>query len=248
MPTKLGDPAVLLPRRFSQQKVTVRRLRELTRGGRLRLRREGRLSISRRSGTTPEYIEACHGSGLRSCRHNVAAAERNSSGSSQAVPGGVAHRKLDAEPICHRARAALGGRQALAAQNRRRRSGTFSWRRAEEMAIHIGSDRIQKNINLLTLEGKPVPVLDIAQGIGSAGPCRFPRTGHPVLLFLWAHWCSDCKNEVAIVQKLMANTDHASGVVAPTQHYGYFGGQRPPDWRRSTSSGRREVRCGTGRA
>jgi thiol-disulfide isomerase/thioredoxin len=56
--------------------------------------------------------------------------------------------------------------------------------------------------------------------------------GHPVLLFLWAHWCSDCKNEVAIVQKLMANYGpRGLVVVAPTQHYGYVAGGQdaPPD-------------------
>ncbi|MDQ2948122.1 MAG: hypothetical protein M3Y27_19670, partial [Acidobacteriota bacterium] len=41
--------------------------------------------------------------------------------------------------------------------------------------------RIQKNINLLTLVGKPAPEMDPND------------VGKPVLLFLWAHWCSDCK-------------------------------------------------------
>jgi thiol-disulfide isomerase/thioredoxin len=43
-----------------------------------------------------------------------------------------------------------------------------------------------------------------------------------VLMFLWAHWCPDCKQEVAIVQKLeQAYGAKGLVVIAPTQHYGY---------------------------
>src|ERR1019366_2541298 len=41
--------------------------------------------------------------------------------------------------------------------------------------------RIHKNLDLLTLEGQPAPELDASYH------------GSPVLLFLWAHWCGDCK-------------------------------------------------------
>src|SRR5580698_9923289 len=41
--------------------------------------------------------------------------------------------------------------------------------------------RIQKNINLLSLEGKRAPALENV---------TMP-TGKPVMLFFWAHWCSD---------------------------------------------------------
>ncbi len=62
-------------------------------------------------------------------------------------------------------------------------------------------DRVQKNLNLLTLEGKLLcPCSSISQGIGTRKPLPLSaHRGHPVLLFLWAHWCSDCKgNEIAI--------------------------------------------------
>jgi thiol-disulfide isomerase/thioredoxin len=87
-------------------------------------------------------------------------------------------------------------------------------------------DRIQKNINLLTLEGKPAPVLDISPSIGTRKPVPLSaHRGHPVLLFLWAHWCPDCKAEVEVVEKLMAKYGpRGLVVVAPTQHYGYVAG------------------------
>jgi thiol-disulfide isomerase/thioredoxin len=83
--------------------------------------------------------------------------------------------------------------------------------------------RLQKNLNLLTLEGKPVPALDTSESVGNVKVLPLTaHKGHPVLLFLWAHWCPDCKAEVAVIEKLEAAYG-AKGlvVVAPTQRYGY---------------------------
>jgi thiol-disulfide isomerase/thioredoxin len=86
--------------------------------------------------------------------------------------------------------------------------------------------RLQKKLNLLTLEGKPVPELDVAEGIGDRKPLPLSaHRGHPVLVFLWAHWCPDCKKEVDIVQKLeQVYGPKGLVVVAPTQRYGYVAG------------------------
>ena len=145
----------------------------------------------------------------------------------------LSKRKVDAEPQLP---LALGASievqaQALAAQGERDQAVAFlngELKRWEGTSIR---DRIQKNLNLLTLEGKPVPELDVAQSIPGHKALPFSaHRGHPVLVFMWAHWCSDCKNEIAIVQKLQ----HTYGprglvVVAPTQHYGYVaGGQDAP--------------------
>ena len=80
--------------------------------------------------------------------------------------------------------------------------------------------RIQKNINLLSLEGKRAPALE-----GASLPA-----GKPALLFFWAHWCSDCKYEGPIVAKVR-DEFAAKGftVLMPTQKYGYIGaGQDAP--------------------
>jgi thiol-disulfide isomerase/thioredoxin len=80
--------------------------------------------------------------------------------------------------------------------------------------------RIQKNINELSLEGKPAPAL--------AG-MSIPK-GKPALLFFWAHWCPDCKGEAADLKKLKAEFVPKGLVfLAPTQKYGYIaGGQDAP--------------------
>jgi thiol-disulfide isomerase/thioredoxin len=82
--------------------------------------------------------------------------------------------------------------------------------------------RIQKNINLMTLEGKPAPPLDVSHWLGTRPLQLAALKGHPVLLFFWAHWCGDCKAEVPILARLM-ETYGPKGLVlvGPTQLYGY---------------------------
>jgi thiol-disulfide isomerase/thioredoxin len=77
------------------------------------------------------------------------------------------------------------------------------------------SDRIQKNINLLSLVGNPAPAL---RGV------TIPK-GKVALLFFWAHWCPDCKAEVQVLRQLKSEfTSKGLVVIAPTQHYGYAAG------------------------
>ncbi|HUO27764.1 MAG TPA: TlpA disulfide reductase family protein [Bryobacteraceae bacterium] len=96
------------------------------------------------------------------------------------------------------------------------RSELAAWGRAPFAA------RIQKNINLLTMEGKPAPALDESQWIGARPVSLASLRGHPVLLFFWAHWCSDCKGEVPILARLMqAYGPKGLVLIGPTQLYGY---------------------------
>lgn len=69
--------------------------------------------------------------------------------------------------------------------------------------------RIQKNINVLTLVGKPAPELNAQY------------RGRPVLLFLWAHWCSDCRGQAPVIERIRQKYESRDLlVVAPTRRYG----------------------------
>lgn len=93
-------------------------------------------------------------------------------------------------------------------------------------------ERIQKNLNLLSLEGKPAPPLQETDWLGTKPPAMAALRGHPVLLFFWAHWCSDCKAEGPILAEIEKRYGPRGLVLmAPTRYYGYIGqGQdAPPD-------------------
>ncbi|MFZ0774002.1 MAG: TlpA family protein disulfide reductase [Candidatus Sulfotelmatobacter sp.] len=82
--------------------------------------------------------------------------------------------------------------------------------------------RLQKNLNLLSFEGKPAPALRAEQFLGSKPPVLAQLKGSPVLLFFWAHWCGDCKAEAPIITQLRSEfAPKGLAVVGPTRLYGY---------------------------
>jgi thiol-disulfide isomerase/thioredoxin len=112
--------------------------------------------------------------------------------------------------------------QVLAARGQRAEAVAYL---KTEMSTWTGSAiaaRIQKNINLLSLESKPAPALDVSHWLGTRPLPLAALKRHPVLLFFWAHWCPDCKAEVPVLTRLM-QTYGPKGLVlvGPTQFYGY---------------------------
>ncbi|MGE3957380.1 MAG: TlpA family protein disulfide reductase [Vicinamibacterales bacterium] len=82
--------------------------------------------------------------------------------------------------------------------------------------------RIQKNINLLSLEGSVAPALDLSESLAPKPLSLNDVKGKVVVLFFWAHWCPDCKTEAPILKDLLDRYGtQGLTVVAPTQRYGY---------------------------
>ncbi|MEK7406505.1 MAG: thioredoxin fold domain-containing protein [Acidobacteriota bacterium] len=140
-------------------------------------------------------------------------------------------RKLDAE---RRLPIALGASievqaQAMAARGERGEAVSFLQQEVKAWWDTSIRTRIQKNINLLSLEGKPAPSLDAREWLGPKPPPQDEWKGRPVLLFFWAHWCGDCKRQAPVLAKLKAAYP-ALLVIGPTQRYGYVarGQEAPP--------------------
>ena len=133
-------------------------------------------------------------------------------------------RSLDAEP---RLPIALGAAlevqsQVLAARGQRAQAIArlqSAIRTYGNTSIH---DRLQKNLNLLSLQGKPAPALRSEESLGAKLPLPAQLKGSPVLLFFWAHWCADCKAEAPIIAQLRSEfSSKGLQVIGPTRRYGY---------------------------
>jgi len=136
-------------------------------------------------------------------------------------------RALDADPWLP---TALGASievhaEVLAARGERAEAVAFLRQEIAAYSKTSIGERLRKNLNLLSLEGKTAPAVEFTDWLGARPQPLSALHGHPVLLFFWAHWCADCKGEIPILASLL-KTYGPQGLVleAPTRFYGYVAG------------------------
>ena len=196
-----------------------------------------RLVSERRAsqGLTPEVLEAHSwlGRGALGAK-DLAGAEKYARETYALATAQLKSRPLDQEP---RLPIALGAAievlgQVEAARGARTEAIGFLNGELTKYGKTSIAKRIQKNINLISLEGKPVPALDLSEYLGPKPPTMASLKGKVVLMFFWAHWCSDCKSVAPTLAALEQKYGNRGLViVAPTQRFGYVGGGKdaPPD-------------------
>jgi thiol-disulfide isomerase/thioredoxin len=182
-------------------------------------------SYRSQSGTTPEYIEAYSWmarAALSARDYDQAAAYAKQT--QELALAQLTRRPLDAEPHLP---IALGAAievqsQVLAANGQRAQAEAIL---AKALRVYGNTSiraRLQKNLNLLSFEGRIAPALKSEQFLGSKAPTLAQLKGSPVLLFFWAHWCADCKAEAPIITQLRSEfAPKGLAVIGPTRLYGY---------------------------
>jgi len=82
--------------------------------------------------------------------------------------------------------------------------------------------RIQKNVHLLSLEGKPAPALAMDRHLGDEPQPLASLKGDVLLLYFWAHWCPDCRFQAPILARLKQEyAGEGLRIIGPTRLYGY---------------------------
>jgi thiol-disulfide isomerase/thioredoxin len=176
-------------------------------------------------GVNPELVEAVSWLGRGALAENqLDRAEAYAQEAHRLSLEQLKNRRLDAERHLPIALGAAIEVQAHVMAERGERSEAIEFLRRELVTYRNTSirTRIQKNIHLLSLEGKPAPPLEIREWLGLKPATLAELRGRPVLLFFWAHWCGDCKWQAQILAELKKEYGSRGLVlIGPTQRYGY---------------------------
>ncbi len=182
------------------------------------------------NGTTPIAIEAFSwlGRGLVAAKR-YDEAMTYSARTYEIVEEQLKTRKLDDEPRLPIALGAAIEVQALALAGQGKRSEAVMTLQ-REIEQYQGTSiimRLNKNMNLLSLEGQPAFPIESDEWLGPKTSLAALK-GKPVVLFLWAHWCGDCKKQGPILDALVQKYKNTGiTVVAPTQRFGYVERRKP---------------------
>jgi len=176
-------------------------------------------------GVTPEYLEAYSWMGRAALQqHDYDRAAAYAKQTKTLTVEQLKLRLLDSDP--HLA-TALGAAyeveaQSLAARGQRTQATALLQTALRTYGNTSIRARLQKNLNLLSLQGKIAPALKSDESLGGKLPGAAALKGSPVLLFFWAHWCADCKAEAPIITQLRSEfAPKGLQVIGPTRLYGY---------------------------